>query len=304
LFEHCESPITMTPSPLRGKLLFNEPLAKYTSWRIGGPADKVYQPADLADLAQFISTIPKDEPIVWLGLGSNTLVRDKGVRGTVIVTQGCLNELSLVDDHTIRVEAGVSCAKVARTAARLGLVGAEFLAGIPGTMGGALRMNAGCHDGETWDAVVEVECMDRHGRIVKRKSSEYKVSYRQVDGPKDEWFIAGSFCLKMGDKVQSLAIIKELLARRAATQPTGEYSCGSVFRNPPNNYAAKMIEECGLKGARIGDAVVSAKHANFILNSGKAKAVDVEALIAMVAARIKQTYGIELVREAHIIGEV
>jgi UDP-N-acetylmuramate dehydrogenase len=288
---------------LRGKLLVNQPLAEYTSWRIGGPADRLYLPADLQDLKNFLAQLPSNEPLCWLGLGSNTLVRDKGIRGTVIVTQGCLNELALVDEHSLRAEAGVSCAKVARTAARQSLVGAEFLAGIPGTIGGALRMNAGCYDGETWDYVVKVECIDRAGNVQIRTPDEYKISYRQVIGPENEWFVAACFQLPEGDKAQSLAKIKDLLERRAATQPTGDYSCGSVFRNPANNYAARLIEACGLKGMSIGDAMVSAKHANFIVNTGKAKAADIEALINKVAAKVKELHDIALIREVHIIGE-
>lgn len=289
---------------LRGKLLTNEPLANYTSWRIGGPADRLYLPADLADLQQFLRQLPEDEPICWLGLGSNTLVRDKGIRGMVIITQGCLNELSLINDSTVRAEAGVSCAKVARTAARQGLVGAEFLAGIPGTIGGALRMNAGCYGGETWDFVKQIECLDRQGNLHMRTPAEYQVSYRHVIGPADdEWFVAAHFCLPAGDKVQSLAKIKELLERRAATQPTGEYSCGSVFRNPPGQYVGKLIEDCGLKGAQVGGAMVSPKHANFIVNVEQASAADIEALIEKVASTVKQAYKIDLIQEVHIIGE-
>jgi len=288
---------------LRGTLLTNQPLAEYTSWRIGGPADKLYLPADLADLADFLLQLPKDEPLYWLGLGSNTLVRDKGIRGTVIITQGCLEKLELVEENILRAEAGVSCAKVARTAARQGLVGAEFLAGIPGTIGGALRMNAGCFDGETWNHVVKVECLTREGKVITRLPSDYQVSYRQVVGPENEWFVSGYFKLAKGDKAESLAKIKQLLQRRANTQPTGDYSCGSVFRNPPNNYAAKLIEACGLKGMSIGGAMVSPKHANFIINQGQATAADIEALIEKVATCVKQTHAIELIREVHIVGE-
>ena len=299
----ADSNNTSVASDLRGRLLFNEPLANYTSWRIGGPADSLYLPADLADLRRFLAGLPADQPLCWLGLGSNTLVRDKGIRGTVIVTQGCLNELSLVDEHTLRIEAGVSCGKVARTAARQGLTGAEFLAGIPGTMGGALRMNAGCYDGETWDYVAKLECLDRQGNLRVRMPQEYKVGYRHVTGPQNEWFVAAYLQLPAGDKVQSLAKIKEFLAKRAATQPTGEHSCGSVFRNPVNHYAAKLIEACGLKGTRIGDAMVSTKHANFIVNNGRATAAEVEALIDKIASMVKKNHAIDLMCEVHIIGE-
>lgn len=299
----ADSNNTSVTSGLSGRLLFNEPLANYTSWRIGGPADSLYLPADLADLRRFLAGLPADEPLYWLGLGSNTLIRDKGIRGTVIVTQSCLNEMSWVDEHTLRVEAGVSCGKVARTIARQGLTGGEFLAGIPGTMGGALRMNAGCYDGETWDYVAKLECIDRQGELRIRMPHEYKISYRHVMGPQNEWFVAAYLQLPAGDKIQSLAKIKQLLAKRAATQPTGEYSCGSVFRNPVNNYAAKLIEASGLKGASIGDAMVSTKHANFIVNNGRATAAEIEALIEKVASTVKKNHAIDLIREVHIIGE-
>lgn len=287
----------------RGKLLSNQPLAEYTSWRIGGPADQLYLPADLDDLRGFLAQLPATEPLYWLGLGSNTLVTDKGVRGTVIITQGRLNQLSFLDHNILRVEAGVSCAKVARTAARQELSGIEFLAGIPGTIGGALYMNAGCFDGETWNFVSKVESIDRKGNLHIRLPEDYQVSYRHTIGPKDEWFVAAHFALPNGDKKESLDKIKHLLEKRAQTQPTGDYSCGSVFRNPTGNYAAQLIESCGLKGKQIGGAFISPKHANFIVNSGGATASDILALIEQVVATVNQVHGIKLIREVHIIGE-
>jgi UDP-N-acetylmuramate dehydrogenase len=215
-----------------------------------------------------------------------------------------LNEIEVLSNNLVRVEAGVSCAKMARFCARNNLVGGEFWAGIPGTMGGALRMNAGCFNGETWQAVVEVETMTRSGEIHRRKPEEFTISYRHVSGLEDEWFIAATCRLTPGDKEQSLQAIKELLDRRAATQPTNEYNCGSVFRNPPNNYAAKLIESCGLKGKRIGGAVVSEKHANFIINhEGTASAKDIESLIQFVQKTVHEQTAIELIREVHIIGD-
>ncbi|WP_133130418.1 UDP-N-acetylmuramate dehydrogenase [Legionella yabuuchiae] len=289
----------------QGELCLNEPLGDYTTWRVGGPAKALYKPASLGDLAEFLKSLPSSEPILWLGLGSNSLIRDNGFLGTVILTQNYLNELTLLDDTTIRVEAGVSCAKMARFCARNHLSGGEFWAGIPGTMGGALRMNAGCFNGETWNYVIEVETINRFGEIKTRLAKEFDVSYRQVLGlANDEWFVSATCRLQPGDKEASLQVIKDLLARRAATQPTSEYNCGSVFRNPPNHFAAKLIETSGLKGYSIGGARVSEKHANFIINTdGKATAKDIEQLIQTVQDVVKEKTAYELIREVHIIGD-
>ncbi len=288
-----------------GLLLNDEPLASYTTWRVGGDAKKLYKPAGIHDLATFLQTLPAGEPILWLGLGSNTLIRDKGYKGTVILTQNCLNGLELLEPDTIRVEAGVSCAKMARFCARNDLSGGEFWAGIPGTMGGALRMNAGCFNGETWNYVQEVETMNRFGKIRKRKPEEFSIAYRHVDGLEDdEWFVAATCKLPRGEKSESMQIIKDLLDRRARTQPTSEFNCGSVFRNPPNDHAAKLIESCGLKGKVLGGAQVSLKHANFIINSkGMATARDIENLIEHVHSTILDKTSHDLIREVHIIGE-
>ncbi len=289
----------------QGQLLLNEPLADYTTWRVGGLAKVLYKPTGIKDLSFFLKTLDKTEPIVWLGLGSNSLIRSQGVSGTVILTQGCLNNLELVGDGLIRVEAGVSCAKMARFCARSHLSGGEFWAGIPGTMGGALRMNAGCFDGETWQSVISVETMTRFGEIRVRDPSEFAIAYRNVKGlDDDEWFIAATCQFIPGAKDISLSLIKELLLHRANTQPTSEYNCGSVFRNPPETYAAKLIESCGLKGKRLGGAMVSEKHANFIINyQGQATADDIESLIDLVKKTVHEEKAIELVREVHFIGE-
>ena len=290
--------------PYQGQLLFNELLADYTTWRVGGVAQRLYKPQGVADLVSFMQQLPAEEAILWLGLGSNCLIRDGGFQGTVIVTQGCLKEISLMGNGLVRVEAGVSCATMARFAARNALAGGEFLAGLPGTMGGALRMNAGCWGGETWQWVVEVETIDRQGVRRIRKPEDFEVAYRHVQGPLNEWFIAGTFQFVEGDKDKSLQLIRELLEHRAQTQPTNEYNCGSVFKNPPDNFAARLIEGCGLKGKQIGGAVVSTKHANFIINQeGSAKAQDIELLIKLVCDTVKQKTAIELVREIHILGE-
>ncbi|MDT8382955.1 MAG: UDP-N-acetylmuramate dehydrogenase [Gammaproteobacteria bacterium] len=289
---------------LRGNLLLDEPMSKHTSWRIGGPADRYYQPADIEDLAQFLAQLPATEPVFWLGLGSNLLVRDAGIRGTVIATSGVVNGLSQLDETTVRAEAGVACAKVARFCARAGLSGSAFLAGIPGTMGGALAMNAGAFGGETWDVVAAVETVDRHGRLHRRTPNEFEIAYRHVRGPQGEWFIAAELQLEGGGNSDLLlAEIKALLSKRSDTQPTQLPNAGSVFRNPEADYAARLIEACGLKGICEGAACVSDKHANFIINTGGATAHDVETLIERITHTVAEKMSVQLQREVHIVGE-
>lgn len=290
--------------PLRGNLLLGEPMARHTTWRVGGPADRYYQPADIKDLAMFLSQLDNGEPLFWLGLGSNLLVRDGGIRGTVIALSGMLNEMNRIDENRVRVEAGVACAKVARFCAREGLAGAEFLCGIPGTMGGALAMNAGCFGGETWKIVESVETIDRQGELRTRSPEEFEVAYRHVSGPLGEWFVAATLTLSEGDAQGLLDANKKLLEKRGTTQPTQQPNAGSVFRNPEGDFAARLIETAGLKGRTIGNASVSEKHANFIVNLGGAKAADIEALIELVKKEVKQKHGVELQREVHIVGEV
>ena len=296
--------MAMSKQPvLRGELRLDEPLARYTSWRVGGPARRFYRPADAEDLAQFLSTLSESEPLLWLGLGSNLLVRDGGFQGTVIATQGALQKMGRVGDSGLRVEAGVTCARLARFAAREGLVGVEFMNGIPGTFGGALAMNAGAFGGETWSLVAEVETIDRLGRVTRRRPDAFRVGYRQVEGPAGEWFLAATLSLQAGDVSESQQRIRALLERRNQTQPIGQPSCGSVFRNPEGDHAARLIEAAGLKGRQIGGAQVSEKHANFIINTGTATARDIEQLIDLVRAEVKRTGGVDLQREVHIVGE-
>lgn len=287
---------------MRGKLLKNEALSQYTSWRTGGDAEYVYIPADLEDLSIFLKQLPTSVPLTWLGLGSNTLVRDGGVEGVVVMTQGVLSQLSQISTHEIRAEAGVSAAQLARFSARLGSAGLEFMAGIPGTVGGALAMNAGCFGGETWTYVKSVETINRQGEIKTRPVKDFYVGYRHVTRPEDEWFVAGHFALSAGDKEVSLNSIRELLEKRNTAQPTGTANCGSVFRNPPGNFAGRLIEECGLKGTNRGGAHVSSKHANFIINDGSASSADIETLIREVGSIVEEKTGIRLIPEVCIIG--
>ncbi|MFI3186150.1 MAG: UDP-N-acetylmuramate dehydrogenase [Methylococcaceae bacterium] len=289
---------------MKGRLLKHEKLAKYTSWRVGGPADQLYIPEDRQDLIEFIKTLPKDESVFWIGLGSNLLVRDGGIRGTVVNTKGRIKEMSLTSDGFVYVEAGVPCAHVARFCGEKGLTGAEFLAGIPGTMGGALKMNAGAFDGETWSIVDSVEMLAASGKVTNRKPQDFIVNYRSVKGFDNEWFLSCRLTLQSGDTLASQQKIKSLLEKRGATQPTNQPSCGSVFKNPDGDYAARLIEQTGLKGYAIGGACVSEKHANFIVNTGNASAADIEALIHYVQDNVEQQQGVILQTEVRMVGSV
>ena len=288
---------------MRGRLLCGESLAKYTSWRVGGPADRLYIPHDRDDLVAFLKSLPPDEPLFWLGLGSNLLIRDGGIRGTAINTKNRLKGLSLAEDGTVYVEAGVPCALVARFCGEQGLIGAEFLAGIPGTMGGALKMNAGAFGGETWPIVRQVETVDRCGQVRVRMPADYEIAYRSVQGHPGEWFLSANLQLTAGDTAASQQKIKEWLDKRGKTQPTNQPSCGSVFKNPPGDYAARLIEHSGLKGYVMGGAQVSEKHANFIINTGSATASDIEQLIYFVQAQVREKQGVVLQTEVCMVGE-
>jgi UDP-N-acetylmuramate dehydrogenase len=287
----------------RGTLRDNTPLSRYTSWRVGGPAERFYRPGDLEDLQYFLSSLPADESLVWLGLGSNLLVRDGGIRGTVIALHGGLTQLQRIADTVVRAEAGIPSAKVARFCAQQGLSGVEFMAGIPGTFGGALAMNAGAFGDETWDRVIAVETIDRGGRIRLRNAGEFRVAYRRVTGPGEEWFVAGQLRLEPSKPREAMGKIRSLLACRSELQPTGVASCGSVFRNPKGDYAARLIELTGLKGVAIGGAEVSEKHANFIVNRGHARAADIETLIHHVQRQVERATGIHLIPEVRVVGK-
>lgn len=286
----------------QGKLLMNEPMARYTSWRVGGTADKAYVPTGLEDVAAFLQSLDKSEPVHFIGLGSNLLIRDGGVRGTVILMHNALVDMGMVDNK-LYAEAGVTCSKVAKFSAKQHRHGAEFLAGIPGTVGGALAMNAGCYGAETWDVVNKVMTVDRQGVIRSRNKSEYHVSYRHVEMPAEEWFLAAWFDLPEGDMNEAEQKIKALLAKRLATQPLNLPNAGSTFRNPEGDYAARLIEASGLKGYVMGGAQVSEKHANFIVNLGTATALDIELLIRHMQETVMNKFGIALQQEVRVIGE-
>ncbi len=292
---------SQTLTKLKGELLLNEPMSKHTSWRVGGVADKYYKPYDLSDLSEYMKSLPANENILWLGLGSNLLVRDGGIRGSVIALTGRLNELQITDESLIYAEAGLSCAKLSRLADKQGLSGLEFLSGIPGSIGGALAMNAGAFGNEIWNWVVKVITLNREGELNTRYPENYSISYRSVKPEfNNEWFVAAEFLL---DKKQPDNNIKNLLDKRNSTQPIGMASCGSVFKNPKGKHAAKLIDQLGLKGHCINQACVSDKHANFIINTGKASAQDIEDLIKFVQKAVFAKYGITLETEVKIVGE-
>lgn len=289
-------------APEKARVFYGEPMAKHTSWRVGGPADVYFKPRSREELAAFLRRLEPGRPVHWLGLGSNLLVRDGGIRGVVIATAGCLEHLRHLGDGLVEAEAGVPCTVLARHCARWQVGPAEFFAGIPGTVGGALTMNAGAFGGQTWNSVVEVEVVNRRGEVTRRAPTDYQVAYREVRGPAEEWFLAARFRFDP-NLPTSLDGVRALIQERQAKQPLGMPSCGSVFRNPPGDFAGRLIEAAGLKGTRIGGAQVSEKHANFIINAGKASAADIEALIGHVQARVAEVHGISLVPEVHVLGE-
>ncbi|KQT36141.1 UDP-N-acetylmuramate dehydrogenase [Methylophilus sp. Leaf414] len=285
------------------KVLQHEPLTRYTSWRVGGEADQLVLADNVEHLQQFLQQLPADEPLTFIGLGSNLLVRDGGVRGTVVVMHQALQQLEMQGER-VYADAGVTCAKLARFAASHNRAGAEFMAGIPGTVGGALAMNAGCYGGETWQWVDQVKAIHRSGAVQVRNRADYTPAYRHVTHPvADEWFLGGWFAIPQGDGKTSAEQIKQLLAKRLASQPLNMPSAGSTFRNPEGDFAARLIEVSGLKGAIIGGAQVSEKHANFIVNLGNASAADIEALIERVKTTVHEKQGVELIQEVKVIGE-
>ncbi|TAJ92457.1 MAG: UDP-N-acetylmuramate dehydrogenase [Gammaproteobacteria bacterium] len=288
---------------VKGILKLDEPMSRHTSWRAGGPAARFYIPAGLTDLSDFLRQLDPAEPILWIGLGSNLLVRDGGFRGTVIATGGALDHMEVGTEGIVEAGAGVSCAKFARFTVGKGLAGAEFLAGIPGAIGGALAMNAGAFGGETWKIAYAAQTIDRSGRLRDRTREELRPAYRSVMLPAGEWFVGASFKLSPDSTGQGAQRIREFLERRSESQPIGAASCGSVFRNPPGDSAGRLIDACGLKGLRRGNAIVSDKHANFIINSGGATALEIEDLIDMVRQRVAQETGIHLEPEVKIVGE-
>lgn len=291
-----------------GEVRLDEPMARHTTWRVGGAADLFYAPAGCDALADFLARLDPAVPVLWSGLGSNLLVRDGGLRGAVVSLHKGLTKVARDGADGLCAEAGAPCNRVARRAAAFGLRGAEFLCGIPGTVGGALAMNAGAFGGETWELVTAVRTMDRGGRIRRRAAAEFDAGYRELRGPAGdgaggEWFIGARLRLRRGDGGEGTAQMAEILAKRNATQPAQSANAGSVFRNPAGDFAARLIDSAGLKGRAVGGAAVSSLHANFIVNTGAATAADVESLIHQVRAAVFAVHGVELAPEVRIVGE-
>jgi len=283
----------------------DEPMARHVTWRAGGCVAQACFPRDLADLAGFMATLRHDEPLLMVGLGSNLLIRDGGFDGTAIFTRRALSTLRVEADGALYAEAGVASPKIARCAANHNLAAAEFLAGIPGTLGGALAMNAGCHGGEIWSFVERVRMLDRRGGFIERTPADFVLGYRHcgLRAATDEVFVAAWLRFPAGAAATARARIRALLEKRSATQPLTLPNAGSVFRNPPGDFAARLIEAAGLKGLEIDGARVSEKHANFIVNpGGGAHASAIERLIGRIQAEVAERFGVNLVREVRILG--
>jgi len=301
-------PIAKPTDSLRGVLRKDEPMGKHDSWRTAGAAARAYIPAGTSDLAAFLAKLPAREPVCFVGLGSNLLVRDGGFRGTVVLMHNPGGAMR-AEGELVYADAGTASPKVARFAATQGFEGSEFLAGVPGTVGGALAMNAGCYGSETWDVVAKAQTISRSGKLSEHGPGEFEIGYRHAELRtaklgRDEWFTGAWFRFRRGDEKTARRRIKDLLARRLATQPLELPNAGSVFRNPPGDHAARLIEAAGLKGREIGGARISEKHANFIVNpKGRARAADIEALIALARDTVSKRFAVELVPEVRVIGE-
>ena len=280
---------------------YNELLSKHTAWKVGGPADIFFTPQNRDDLSNFLKS-NQGKQITWLGNGTNVLVRDGGIRGAVISTKKSIDKINMETKNSCRVEAGASCMDLALFAERNQLGPAAFFSGIPGSIGGALTMNAGSFGMETWDFVKEVEVINEKGDISFLEKESFDIAYRTVTFPFRLWFLSCSMFLSSDEETTKDNLI-ELRNQRIKTQPLSEDTCGSVFKNPPGNYAGALIEGSGLKGFKIGSASISKKHANFIVNQGGATAGDIENLINHTRQVVKKNYDIDLQLEVRIMGE-
>jgi UDP-N-acetylmuramate dehydrogenase len=287
-------------SIFRGEIALHEPLAKYTSMHVGGPADYYLEPKDKEDLARLVGYLQQNKvPFLILGRGSNLLVSDEGVRGVVINLESGVSRVYR-DGEFVVAESGCRLNTFTDFCIQNELAGVEMLAGIPGTIGGAVVMNAGAHGGEIADHLVQVEAI-RDGAIVQIKKSAASFAYRK-SGFGNDVVLSATFLLPPGRKEELFARRRELILKRNASQPLELPNSGSMFKNPPNNFAARLIEQAGLKGKRVGDAQISEKHANFIVNYGTAKAVDVMKLIDLAQRTVYQNSGVLLELEVKLIG--
>jgi len=298
--------------PVRGKLSFDVPLAPYTWFRVGGPADALFIPADEADLAEFLAALPGDIPVSVLGACSNTIVRDGGIEGVVIrLAGGYWGQVTCNEDGTVFARAGALDLSIAKAAARAGISGLGFLSGIPGSIGGAVRTNAGCYGRELSDVLTQVDAVTRSGKAISVHAGQIKFSYRHSDAPEDG-ALTGLYLKGEpgGDPEALLAEIGEHQARRADTQPIKDKTGGSTFANPdppgtPDQRSSwKLIDAAGCRGLRVGGAQVSEKHCNFLINTGEATAADIEALGELVRARVLEHSGVELRWEIRRVGRI
>jgi UDP-N-acetylmuramate dehydrogenase len=289
---------------LRGRLTANAPLAPYTWFRVGGPAQLLFQPADEEDLSYFLSLLPDQIPVTTIGLGSNVIVRERGVAGAVIRLGGrAFGAIEAIADHRIAAGTAAPDVRLASAAAAAGVAGLEFYRGIPGSIGGALRMNAGAHGGETRRALVEARGIDRSGAATTYSAAEMGYSYRHSLAPADVIFTQAVFQGRAGETGDILAEMERVTAAREASQPIREKTGGSTFKNPPGEKAWMLIDQAGCRGLRLGDAEVSTMHCNFLINRGAATAADIEALGEEVRRRVRERSGIELEWEIKRLGE-
>ncbi len=289
---------------VRGRLAFDVALAPYTWFRVGGPAEALFSPADEDDLAKFLAALPHGVPVTVIGVGSNLIVRDGGVSGVVIrLAARGFGAIEIAPNSRVVAGAAALDAQVARAAADAGVDGLAFLRGVPGSIGGALRMNAGAHGGETKDTLIEARGLDRSGARRVFNAAEMGFSYRHSEAPDDVIFTRAVFQGRPGDPQAIRAEMDRITAAREASQPIRDKTGGSTFQNPPGHKAWQLIDAAGCRGLRIGDAQVSEMHCNFLLNVGAATAAEIEALGEEVRRRVRETSGVELQWEIRRVGQ-
>ena len=286
---------------LKGRIRENVCMKEYNTWKIGGSAQYFFEPSNLDDLKKFLENSSNID-IIFLGNGSNVLIRDGGINGCVVSLKNTLNNYTSNKKGKYIFEAGFSCMKIAQITAKDNYGGLEFLCGIPGSLGGALAMNAGCYGGNIWDYVNKVIMINKNGNLVTKSKREFKYGYRNLELEDNNFFIGATFNLQENQLKNSLDIIKEYLKDRRSKQPTGLPSCGSVFKNPENYHAANLIESSGLKNYKIGKAYISDKHANFIITEPSASSSDVEDLIEFIQKTVFENKNIFLETEVKFIG--
>lgn len=293
--------IEIIKKKIKGSLKEDVSLKAYNTWKIGGNAEYFFEPKNLEDLKTFLKNTTGYD-ITFLGNGSNVLIRDGGIKGFVVCLKNSLNNYYKVSDNEFIFEAGLSCMKIAQITSINNSTGLEFLCGIPGSLGGALRMNAGCYGGNIWENLKTVTLIDKSGNEIKKYKEDFNINYRNVELDDNLFFINASFSLKKNELNNSSEIIKDYLKDRRSKQPTSLPSCGSVFKNPENSHAANLIESVGLKEYKIGGAYVSKKHANFIISGKTTKSKDIEDLIGYIQTEVYKKKKVFLETEVKFIG--